>query len=282
MTTTTVSQSRADRLFTILLRALYIGAFLTIAAFVVRAIPYYRLPFTDRPHHADYELFRPAGDLGHGFGIVGSALLLLLLLYSARKRSRFLARFGSLRKWLSLHIFCGVVGPLLIILHSSFKVTGLVSVSFWSMVAVASSGVFGRYLYQRIPRNVRGRALSASELASLEQGIDRELDTVGIGEARRAELERIMARFKSSRLALLFGPFAELPLRLRVRRFVQTEVRSLHAARRRTARRMLRDKAHIHRRRSSWRTSRPSSTTGTSSTNPLPTSCCSSCGSTWV
>ena len=37
----------------------------------------------------------------------------------------------------------GICGPLFIILHSSFKVGGLVALSFWSMIAVAVSGIAG-------------------------------------------------------------------------------------------------------------------------------------------
>ena len=63
--------------------------------------------------------------------------MLLMLLYSVRKRVGFLRRLGPLSRWLDGHIFLGVFGPLLVMLHSSFKVQGLVALSFWSMVAVA-------------------------------------------------------------------------------------------------------------------------------------------------
>ena len=121
---------------------------------------YYGTPLADRPHHEDFRDMRPAGRVGHGIGILGSAMVLLLLFYSVRKRWKPLARAGQLRYWLRYHIFLGVAGPLLITLHTSFKVDGLVAVSYWSMAAVAISGVFGRYLYQQIPRNVLGETLA--------------------------------------------------------------------------------------------------------------------------
>jgi len=63
-----------------------------------------------------------------------------------------------------MHIFFGAVGPLFIILHSTFKYNGIVSVSFCSMILVALSGVLGRYLYVQIPKTIRGTELSRKEV----------------------------------------------------------------------------------------------------------------------
>ena len=42
-------------------------------------------------------------------------------------------------------------------LHTSFKVGGIVSIAFWSMIAVVASGFIGRYLFIHIPRNIVSR-----------------------------------------------------------------------------------------------------------------------------
>ena len=72
-------------------------------------------------------------------GIAGAGMMTLMLLYSLRKRVRWFHRLGSLSRWLDVHIFLGIVGPCLVVLHSAFKVGGLVALSFWSMVAVVVS-----------------------------------------------------------------------------------------------------------------------------------------------
>ena len=97
-------------------------------------------------------------------GIVGSAMVVLLLLYSARKRHTLGIRHGSLSRWLDVHILFGVIGPLLITLHTAMKFGGIVSISYFSMVLVALSGVFGRYVYMQIPRDGRGHALGVGEV----------------------------------------------------------------------------------------------------------------------
>ncbi|MBN2009686.1 hypothetical protein JW960_10115 [candidate division KSB1 bacterium] len=79
------------------------------------------------------------------------------------------AKIGTLVHWLDIHIYLGIFGPSLIVLHSTFKVNGLVAVSFYSMVAVALSGILGRYLYLQIPRNIQGHELSLNKLNDLDQ-----------------------------------------------------------------------------------------------------------------
>ena len=62
-------------------------------------------------------------------------------------------RLGSIRAWLEVHIFCGLVGPVLVTFHTSFKFNGLISVAYWSMVVVAVSGVIGRYSVHAHPED---------------------------------------------------------------------------------------------------------------------------------
>jgi len=66
--------------------------------------------------------FKAGGHVGHPLGVVGSSMMLLMLLYSVRKRVPALRRVGPLGRWLDGHIYLGVFGPLLVILHSGFKV----------------------------------------------------------------------------------------------------------------------------------------------------------------
>ena len=165
---------------------------------------YYTTPLVERPHHEDFRAMRPAGRVGHGLGILGSVMLVALLIYSLRKRVRFMQRWGDLRVWLRYHIFLGVVGPILITLHTSFKVDGLVAVSYWSMFAVALSGVFGRYLYQQIPRNVLGETLSSDDIESRNESILVELsENHGMGDQGMSALDKLALGRLENRPALV-------------------------------------------------------------------------------
>lgn len=173
--------------FRVLLTILYVVAGVVIVRGLALGYSFYRTPLEARAHTDGYRIFRPAGSWGHAYGVVGSVLLLLLLLYSVRKRVRRLHSLGTPAEWLQVHICFGIVGPLLIVLHTSFKIDGLVAVSFWSMTAVALSGVFGRWLYLQIPRNIAGHELSRQEIA----GLEKELAEREATESRPRELARL-------------------------------------------------------------------------------------------
>jgi len=153
-----------NRKLQIFLKILYIVSLAIFLYFLIDGFSFYETQYQQRPRHEDYRNLRPAGDFGHGIGIIGSAMMLFMLLYSVRKRSRVFGKFGTLRSWLDIHIYFGIMGPLLVILHSSFKVQGLIAVSFWSMIAVALSGILGRYLYVQIPRNFEGEEMDLSQI----------------------------------------------------------------------------------------------------------------------
>jgi hypothetical protein len=87
--------------------------------------------------------------------------------YMGIKRTSLLSKAGRLKYWLEFHIFLCTLGPVMILFHTAFKFGGIVSVSFWSMVAVVASGVVGRFIYVQIPRSIEGRELSLSELHAM-------------------------------------------------------------------------------------------------------------------
>jgi len=173
-----------------LLYALAVGTFLF---FLLSGASYYLTSFGQRPRHAGYAVFRPAGSLGLAFGLAGAAMLVSLLFYSMRKRTKLFGSLFRIKYWLQIHILFGIAGPLFILLHTSFKLNGLVSVSFWSMVAVALSGVFGRYLYIQIPRNIRGDELTVAELEKQDEILTEELHAVaGMNRGDVAQLMEIL------------------------------------------------------------------------------------------
>jgi uncharacterized membrane protein len=151
------------------MRGLYAASFALYSCLLVHGIAYYLTPYHERPHHVEYRVLRPAVLAGHTFGVIGSFFMICMLSYSLRKRARSFRTWGRLSNWLDVHIFFGIFGPLLVVLHTTFKVQGLVAVSFWSMVAVALSGIFGRFLYLQIPRNIQGDELSVKELDQLSR-----------------------------------------------------------------------------------------------------------------
>ncbi len=152
----------AHRFYIFMLSAITIAVFFILAFY---GADYYSTNLEERFFHGQHELLKPSGFIGHGLGIVGSALIVIGVFgYMARKRFRFLSRLGALKYWLEFHIFLCALGPVLILYHTTFKFGGIVSISFWSMIAVVLSGIFGRFIYIQIPRTIEGREMSLNEL----------------------------------------------------------------------------------------------------------------------
>ncbi|MFQ5709192.1 MAG: hypothetical protein ACE5HO_17180 [bacterium] len=163
------------RIHKAILFILYSAGFLFALSVVFKGFSYYLLPLEARPHSPLHPLMKPGGLWGHGVGILGSTFMLLLFLYSARKRCLFGLRFGKIRYWLNIHIFFGIMGPVFVTLHTSFKFGGIVSVSYFSMVLVMLSGFIGRYLYVQIPRKLSGDELSMKEMNEKNKTMSRIL-----------------------------------------------------------------------------------------------------------
>jgi hypothetical protein len=93
---------------------------------------------------------------GHMLGIFGFILMLMTeVLYSLRKRTRS-ASWGRMSSWLQFHIFTGLVGPYMVLLHTSWKFNGLAGVTTLFTLIIVVSGFIGRYIYTRIPRTLDG------------------------------------------------------------------------------------------------------------------------------
>ena len=111
---------------------------------------YIAVVFFTREIPAASELF------GHSIGIFGFILMLMTeTLYSLRKRSRS-ASWGRMPTWLQFHIITGLVGPYMVLLHSSWKFNGLAGVTTLFTIVIVISGFIGRYIYTRIPRTLDG------------------------------------------------------------------------------------------------------------------------------
>lgn len=153
---------RAHTLFVVVLVSLALLAPLAIG---LRGCDYYATPVAERPFHPQYDRLKPSGVESHGYGIAGSLMIMTGVgLYASRKRLAFLRNAGPIRTYLTVHIFLCLLGPSLIIFHTTFKFGGLVAVSVWSMLAVVASGVVGRYLYTQIPKTMQGQEMTDAEM----------------------------------------------------------------------------------------------------------------------
>ncbi|MEZ4910820.1 MAG: hypothetical protein R2774_08150 [Saprospiraceae bacterium] len=176
------------------INTLNIIVFITVVYLYFYGHDYYSTSLEERFYHDAHQNLKPSGTLGHGFGILGTLMILVGVFgYMARKRSRSLRNLGVLKHWLEFHIFLCTLGPVLVLYHTSFKFGGIVSISFWSMVAVVASGVLGRFIYLQIPRTIQGRELSLHEIQSLKSDAQHQLYDLKIDQSSRQSIVQILA-----------------------------------------------------------------------------------------
>jgi hypothetical protein len=168
------------------------------AYFGCRGYQYYTTPLDQRFFMEDHDLLKPSGFIGHGLGFLGTFLMLFgVVIYILKKRYRNFLKGIRLKYLLEFHIFLCTMGPILVIFHSAFKVGGIVSVAFWSMLAIVLSGVIGRYIYVQIPKTIEGRTLSLQEAVQLQKVLSKQLLD---DEQLNSELREASDKFKQSRL----------------------------------------------------------------------------------
>jgi hypothetical protein len=138
----------------------------------------------------------PGAAIGHALGIAGLALMLATeILYSIRKRSHGRA-WGPMQAWLRAHVITGIVGPVLVGLHTAGHLHG---VAGWAAIATAivvASGFTGRYLYTAIPRAADGAELSTRELDAQMSNAELRLSAADLGGRARRRAERDAARLR--------------------------------------------------------------------------------------
>ena len=158
---------------------------------------------------------------GHSLGILGFLLMIMTeLLYSLRKRQRH-ARWGRMASWLQFHIFTGLVGPYLVLLHTSWKFNGLAGMVFLLTAVIVLSGFIGRYIYTAVPRTADGAELQTREISERMRILEEEIAAwitshPPAAQAFRDQMEAAPARQESGVQAVWGRAFSEFLYRLAV------------------------------------------------------------------
>jgi hypothetical protein len=214
----------ADRIFRGILLLLWIGV---AGGALYWGYDYYVTPLQDRPFSDLHELLKPSGLFGQGYGVVGALFITVgVFLYAIRKRVPPLRRLGKLKHWLQVHIFLCTLGPFLVLLHTGFKIGGIVAIAFWSMVVVTLSGIFGRYVYVRIPKTIGGQFASLGAIRSQKRALleslqaDFDLDDTEIAGLLEASAARKPRGFLDALGLAVRHDLVKWSLKRRIRRLL--------------------------------------------------------------
>jgi hypothetical protein len=109
--------------------------------------------------------YKSGDKIGYNIGLVGGIMMLTLLLYPIRKRVGFMKNWILLPKWFKWHMIFGILGPALIMFHSTFRIGSInAGVALVCMMLVSGSGIFGRFFYTKVHYGLYGRHASFKQL----------------------------------------------------------------------------------------------------------------------
>ncbi len=189
------------------------------AAITAFGLPYYLLDRAARLRSDLHPALKSSGPLGLALGFIGFGLFVFMWLYPLRRKFSWLSWTGPVGAWIQVHSVVGLLIPLIVAVHASWRFDGLIGLGYLSMFVVSLSGLVGRYLYTHIPRGRDGAELTAEETA---------------GE-RRALITRIAAAtgFDPREIEKVLAPdtrtYAGLGLLGTVRRLVSDDLRRRRA-----------------------------------------------------
>lgn len=161
-------------------------------------------------------------------------MMLILLLYPLRKRIKALHFLGATTRWFSVHMFLGVLGPVLVLYHSNFQLGSFNSrVALYCMLLVALSGMVGRHIYAHIHRGLYGRKTTLMELRNdLATSLEKSQGLATLLPQTTARLNAIAAEAQGDPLtgampirASLAWSLRQYFLRYQLRRTVNCELK---------------------------------------------------------
>ena len=116
--------------------------------------------------------------LGYGLGTIG-ALLIVWLAYLGRRKRNFRRGWGTVRGWVSAHVYFGTVLLIIATLHTGFQFgLNIHTLAYVLMCLVIASGLFGVFAYRTYPgaRNDLKKSQTLDEIFLKVEDLDARLN----------------------------------------------------------------------------------------------------------
>ena len=150
--------------------------------------------------------------LGYTLGTIAALLILWLMWFGVRKR-RYLGSIGTLRGWLSAHVYLGTSLVFVGLLHSGFQFGWNVhTLALVLMLVVIFSGFFGVFAYVRYPTLMTRNRQDATRDAMLEEISEIDQNALMLADSVDPKIHAIVLRsIENTRLG--GGVWAQLTAR---------------------------------------------------------------------
>ena len=131
--------------------------------------------------------------LGYTLGTISALLIVWLMFFGIRKRRT--SNVGTLRGWLSAHIYLGTTLILIVLLHAGFQVGwNIHTLTFVLMLIVIFSGFFGLFVYLRYPAMMTRNRESATREAMLEEVSEIDQNALALADGIDPKIHAVILR----------------------------------------------------------------------------------------
>jgi hypothetical protein len=127
---------------------------------------------------------------GYTIGTV-AALLILILMYFGRRKRNYFSNFGTVKGWLSAHVYLGSALLILATLHTGFQFgINVHTLAYALMCFVIFSGFYGAWAYVYLPGQKREnlKTISPEEYFQSIEDFDRQIMTLAKGLSEKLNL----------------------------------------------------------------------------------------------
>jgi hypothetical protein len=132
--------------------------------------------------------------LGYTLGTIGALLIVWLAWLGVRKR-QYGSRFGTVKGWVSAHVYLGLALLVVATLHTGFQFgPNIHTVAYVLMVLVIASGAYGVIAYARYPRVITDNRSQATREGWLEELLDLNERAIRLGDEIGPDVHRFVLR----------------------------------------------------------------------------------------
>lgn len=150
--------------------------------------------------------------LGYTLGTIGAGLIAWLAWLGVRKR-RYSSTLGTVKGWLSAHVYLGLALITVATLHTGFQFGwNIHTLAYTLMLIVILSGIFGIAAYARMPTLITENMGDSDRETLIDEILDLNQQALKIADQLGPEVHRITAR-STERMRIggnlrdqLFGP----------------------------------------------------------------------------
>ena len=132
--------------------------------------------------------------LGYTLGTLGALMIAWLAWLGVRKR-QYASNLGSVRGWVSAHVWFGLALLVVATLHTGFQFGwNLHTLAYALMVLVIASGTWGITVYTRYPRLITDHRAQATREAWVEEVLDLNERSIQLADQISPDVHRFVLR----------------------------------------------------------------------------------------